>query len=183
MTMIPTATLARWKANTDARELTQIEDLIELRGWIQEAKEEGERVILQMYNEAAPAFRMTPRSLQNKVCILREYPADRLRKWINSGIAFDTIKRVGEFYDYGMTNGTPPAEILDLALKNGNGEGKTPTAQEVETFILEQNGIKEQDYILNRMGSKIAKFLNITNYDLFLADLRQLIAKYTQGTG
>jgi hypothetical protein len=133
-----------------------------------------------MYQEAAPAFRMTPKSLQNKILVLREYPADKLRQWIADGYSFDTIAAVGKMADMGMTQGEAPADVLDRLSEQGNGEGQAPTAGEVESIVLEQNGIKPAEYIFNKMGYKFASYYNLIDPPRFMAELRELVRKHSR---
>ena len=179
MTMIPEHVLTRWEREVTSEEKSQINRLIELRGYIKEAKAEGERVVLQMYSEAAPRFRMTPRSLQNKILVLREYPDDKLIKWIADGYSFDTIDRVGKMADMGMTKGEAPADVLDRLSEQGNATGGNPSAVDVETVILEQNGIKSEEYTFNRLGYKIAQYYRLTDAPSFMTELRELVKRYS----
>jgi DNA-binding transcriptional ArsR family regulator len=180
MTMISASTLARWADESRAREFSQIENLMELRAYITDAKAEGARVVLQMYVEAAPSFRITPRSLQNKILVLREYPDDKLRKWIADGYSFDTIDRVGKMADMGMTNGEAPADVLDRLSEQGNATGGSPSAVDVENVILEQNGIKPAEYIFNKMGYKFAVYYKLADPPKFMAELRELVRKHSR---
>lgn len=176
-TLIPSKVLARWETNATMREKTQIYDLCELRHYITEAKAEGERVVMQMYAESAPKFRMGIKSLQNKVIAMREYSDDKLINWIENGYAFDTISRVGELYNLEMTGDEAPADILDDCINN-NGEGKTPTADEIETLILERNGFKPADYFVNRFAWKLCKAAGLADSKAFLKDLLLLVARH-----
>lgn len=180
MTMIPEHVLTRWEREITSEEKTQINRLIELRGYIKDAKAEGERVVLQMYLEAAPRFRMTPRSLQNKILVLREYPDEKLVKWIESGYGFSSIEKVGKMADEGMTLGEAPADVLDRLLEQSNGTGNPPSALDVETIVLEQNGIKPEEYIFNRMGYKFAAYYRLTDPPRFMAELRDLVRRYSK---
>jgi len=180
MTMIPEHVLTRWEREVTNEEESQINRLIELRGYIKDAKAEGERVVLQMYQEAAPRFRITPRSLQNKILVLREYPDDKLRKWIADGYSFDTIDRVGKMADMGMTNGEAPADVLDRLSEQGNATGGSPSACDVETVILEQQGIKPAEYIFNKMGYKFAVYYKLVDPPKFMAELRELVRKHSR---
>lgn len=179
MTMIPEHVLTRWEREVTNEEESQINRLIELRGYIKEAKAEGDRVVLQMYSEAAPRFRMTPRSLQNKILVLREYPDEKLIKWIESGYGFSSIEKVGKMADEGMTLGEAPADVLDRLLEQSDGAGNPPSALDVEAVILEMNKIKPAEYIFNRMAYKFASYYRLTDAPQFMVELRELLRKYS----
>lgn len=176
--MIPAEVISRWKRDADVRERTTLENLLELRGYIREAHAEGERVVAQMYAEAAPAFRVTKKTLQNKLSVLRNYDDEALRRWIKSGIALDTVSRIGIMADMGMTGNETPAAIIDRVVEQGNGEGKAATADEIEVLLLEQNGFKPAEYLANRAAWKFVKFIGVRDTDNFLKDLWLLVDKY-----
>lgn len=168
--------LERWAANAASRERTQLEDLLELRDMITELKTHGDNTIMQVYREAADAFRMTPKALQNKVLILREYKSNKLLHWINEcGLSLDAIKQVNEASDYSEIK-EQPADFLDRITEQGNGDGKPPTAAEVEILILEQNGIKPDEYIFNRRIYKFAAFFGLGSD--FVDELKTLVKRY-----
>lgn len=175
--MIPTKVLDRWEKDTAYCEDKQIRNLCELRGYLVDAKAEGDRVIMEMYAESAPRFRMTRGALQNKISVLREYPAEKLIAWIEAGYSFSTISRVNELSSMGMIT-EAPGDLLDELATMGNGDGKTPTADEVEKIVNERHGIKSDDYIFNRIVYRLAKFAKLINYDGFVIELRALIERY-----
>lgn len=178
MTYIPQTVLSRWTKDAQNRNESLLHNLLELRDIITESKNHGDRILMEIYSEAAPAFNITMGALQNKLSVIREYSDEQIKRWIKKGIAIDTISRINNLSDADLTGGEAPADIIDRLLEQGNGEGKSPTADEAINHILEQNGIKTEEYHFNTIGSKFARRWGIKNVALFLKDLRELVNRH-----
>lgn len=170
-TLIPLDVLQRWERDGDNRRASWLANMIELRGYIEDAKSEGERVISQMYDEAAPRFGVSSKRLQNKMSILRAYTPQQLTRWIvEKKLSIDVIELINHSKDN-------PAEYIELML-NGDGDGNPPTRAQVEQLLAEETG-RPADYWWNVKASKFAMFAKVRDVPAFLADLRELVKKHT----
>lgn len=131
VTMLPPALLSRIRRRTSRSNLVKLANLLDIRPYIEEAKEEGQQPLMQMYGEIADAMMCHPDTVRANLATIRKYSADKLTYWLSNGLSFDHIDAANYYAE--KKNMTPLA-LLDFAIENGDEYGRTMTVKQMVAF-------------------------------------------------
>lgn len=144
--LIPAATLEAWRGRAYKSAMLKLVNLLELRPMIEDAKVEGNRVLMQMYSEAADAFMVHPDTVRADLATIRRYSPDKLSYWIKNGVGFSHIEIANVLAE--GANKTP-MQLLDEAVQLGDENGKPMTVNKLIAFA---KGEKQFDPIMSRVA-------------------------------
>ncbi len=165
ITLIPAEVLERWQGNARRSAMKKIADLVELRSYLRQARDEGERVVMQMYREAAKAFGVSIHTIRRDIAAIGEYEPEMLVAWVQAGLPFEMLREINTLATAGDgPNGllnASPAEVICQIVDNGNGNGDIPTVEEAVSFALSHRPQAAIEYKLNRKVTGIVRALKL----------------------
>jgi len=161
--MIEPETLDRWRTRSYRSAILKLASLLELRVIIEDAKVEGERVIMEMYKQAADAMMVHPDTVRNDIATIRNYSPENLAYWIKNGVGFSHIDMANVLQHKAKK---PALQLLNECIALGNENGKTMTVNELIVFAL---GEKKQEPVLYRvtaMFERMGKFPTLLGWGM-----------------
>jgi hypothetical protein len=135
MTLIPTATLTKWRTLSRRNALVKLTMLCEFRDILSENLD-GDRPrypVMKLYDEASAAMFVSTETLRHDIANIRNYTESQLTAWLTDGISFDHISTANELAEIAHKT---PVQLLNEAINPGNAEGKTMTVKELEAYAL-----------------------------------------------
>lgn len=172
---------AEWKRNAKARSASWLRDMLTLREICEEHRNKGERVLMEIYAEAAPCFGVSVGALQNKLSKIRNFDdATLVDLVVVKGLSIDAINIASRASANGEIHESP-LEFIEYALQNGDAEGRVPTADQVAALVAERTG-RPREYWQGRAIEYFAKQLKLPDAVKldFYRELRELIARYVK---
>jgi hypothetical protein len=162
MTLIPTGILSTWRTRARRGALETLDNLLEFRALIPDFK--AESVLMEAYREAAESMMMSGETLRDYIGKIREYPAEKLRFWINEGVSWDHFDKANLLAEFAHK---PPAQLLDEAINPGNATGETMTVKELTAYALGEisSPMKAEVYYFSVELSRLRKFPNRFNWE------------------
>lgn len=158
--LLPTEFQERLRTRARKATALKLENYLELRDFIAENED---RILdigwMEFYKEAGDCMDLSAETVRKNLTIIRNYPDDKLREWIKSGLSFDHIENanwlqnVKECQYAGLV-------LLDKAVDLGNGEGKRMTVEEMTTFAL---GEQTKTGIKAAVSSLFQRLVNFPN--------------------
>jgi len=135
MTIIPTATLTKWRAAASRSAMVKLTNLCEFRDILTENMEGGKarHPIMQLYDEAAKAMLISVETLRHDIADIRNYTEYQMTVWIMNRVSFDHIRTANELAEIAHKT---PVELLDAAIDPGNANGDTMTVKELQAYAL-----------------------------------------------
>ena len=160
MTIVPAESLTKWRTRSYRSAMLKLANLLELREIVEDAEAEGQRVLMQIYAEAAEAFMRHEDTVRADLATIRRYSPEKLVYWIKSGYSFAHIAAANMYAD---RSGRKPLELLDEAIQHGGKEGdKAMTVKELIAFATGEKEYKpafSPSTVLSLLG-KIPNSLN-----------------------
>lgn len=125
MSLIPDELIKSFRSNAHRRDCYELNSLIAFRDYLAENMANGKPrlPVGELYAEAAEAMGYSQNTLERKIRTIRNYDAEVLQNWINSGLSMDHIENANSFQNF------PPSALLDLAV-GANGD-KPATVEEM----------------------------------------------------
>lgn len=157
-TLIPAETLRTWKQRSYRSALLKLTSLLELRPLIEDAKAEGQRVLMQMYSEAADAMMVHPDTVRADLAIIRNYSPDKLMYWLSNRVSFAHIETANQYAEIAKKT---PAQLLDEAIQLGDETGETMTVSKLIAFALGEKKHEPATFRANALFSRLGKFPNL----------------------
>ena len=141
--------------------ILKLASLLELRPIVEDAKAEGERVLMKLYAEAAEDMMVHPDTVRADLNTIRNYPPEKLAYWITNKAGFSHIEMANSLQEIAKK---PAAQLLDECITLGNESGKTMTVNELIVFAL---GEQKRDPALFRVKAlfeRLGKLPNILGW-------------------
>lgn len=187
MTLIDEAIGKVWQKRARLANSNKIDNLIEARKLFKENEDayRAEKVVMQFYEEAADWMDSEPKTVQDDLGIIREYPSDKLRYWTKNGASFNHIDKAnwvqnieGSKY-YGNASG-----LLDAVIELGDEKGKRMTVKKMVAFALSELSQKDKNFhfvsfvqsLFSKLMLEIPQSWSADKrkaFEAFLADTRQ----------
>lgn len=151
-TMLPASLLSKIRRRTSRSNLVKLANLLDIRPYIEDIKEEGQQPLMQAYGEIADAMMCHPDTVRANLATIRKYSADKLKYWLSNGLSFDHIDAANYYAE--KKNMTPLA-LLDFAIENGDEFGRTMTVKQMVAFAGGEKSYTpalNAGALLNRLG-------------------------------
>jgi len=161
-TLLPAELLAKLRQRAYRGTVLKLANLLEVRGIIEDARAEGERVLMQMYREISEAMLVHPDTVRADLATIRNYSPDKLMFWTGNGLGFSHIETANT---YGEMAHKTPAQLLDEAVKLGGPNGKPMTVQELIAFAMGEKRREPAMFRVNALLSRLARFPDLLKWD------------------
>jgi hypothetical protein len=161
-TMLPKELLDRLRERAYKGTVLKMANLLDVRGLIEDAKAEGNRVLMQMYGEIAEAMLVHPDTVRADLATIRNYSPEKLMYWTGSGLGFSHIETANTFGEMAHKS---PMQLLDEAVALGGPNGKPMTVQELIAFSLGEQKREPAMFRVNALLSRLARFPDLLKWD------------------
>ena len=183
-TIIPQDLKLKLRDRSRRSTLLKMENLLDLRDFIEENYAQVEAMgWMNFYREAADSLICSAETVRRDLSVIRSYESSRLRDWIRNGLSFDHIETANWLQEYCTYLAD---QILDAAVTMGNGNGRTMTVAEMESFALGERVPRPPVFNANKLLGQLGYFptrLNLTaeaaaEWETLLNPLREFVKRY-----
>jgi len=152
-TLIPADRLEIVRTRSRTGALAELESLL----WFRENMDDwkAEHALMQAYSEYAEAMSISKDTLRRKMSTIRNYTADDLVRWVESGVLFEHIETANTLAELAKKT---PKQLLNEALNLGGEYGKVMTVDELTTFALGEQKREPALFRVNTLLSRLGKF-------------------------
>lgn len=165
MMLIPSEFRKRLRNRARKATALKLENYIELRDFIAENEDKILEVgWMEFYKQAGNCMDLSAETVRKNLAIIRNYPDESLRDWIEKGLSFDHIENANWLqnvkeckYD-GVT-------LLNKAIDLGNKDGGRMTVEEMITFALGEKVKPSVRGIVSSLYDRLVNFPNRLNWD------------------
>lgn len=160
--LLPIETRRRWRMRTYRSAISKLDNLLELREILEQAKAEGQRVKMKIIAEAADDFQVRDDTVYADLAIIRRYEAADLKEWIRNGVGFAHIETANRLQEKAKK---PAKQLIQEAYQLGNKNGKTMTVRELEAFALGENVPPPSHDKINWVLKSLGNFPSLLEWD------------------
>lgn len=161
-TLLPAELLAKLRQRAYRGVVLKLANLLEVRPLIEDAKAEGDRVLMQIYKEVSEAMLVHPDTVRADLATIRNYSPEKLMFWTGSGLGFSHIETANQLGELAHKS---PAQLLDEAVKLGGPNGKPMTVQELIAFAMGEQKREPAMFRVNALLSRLARFPDLLKWD------------------
>ena len=154
--ILPHSIIEQLQATETKRVNLKLNQYLLLRDFIEdnEYKLRDEKLMMQVYTEAARPLRCAAETVRKNLRVIREYHPDDLRKWLDGGLSFHHIEMANALSD----DNRSPTFILQSAIEAGGENGDPMTVDEMVNFAT---GDKPKWDIPKVVASYLSKLANL----------------------
>jgi len=161
-TMLPKELLDKLRERAYRGTVLKMANLLDIRPLIEDAREEGNRVLMTMYGEIAEAMLVHQDTVRGDLATIRNYSPEKLMYWVGSGLGFSHIEMANQLAELAHKT---PLQLLDEAVALGGPNGKAMTVQELMSFALGEQKREPAMFRVNALLSRLARFPDLLKWD------------------
>lgn len=161
-TMLPKELLEKLRQRAYRGVVLKLANLLEIRGIIEDAKAEGDRVLMQIYKEVSEAMLCHPDTIRADLATIRNYSPEKLMFWTGNGLGFSHIETANQYAELAHKT---PLQLLDEAVQLGGPNGKPMTVQELITFAMGEQKREPAMFRFNALMSRLARMPDLMRWD------------------
>jgi len=130
--ILPHSLIKELQATETKRVNLKLNQYLMLRDFIEdnEHKLRDDKMMMQLYKEAARPLRCEAETVRKNLRVIREYHPLDLRKWLDGGLSFHHIEKANALAD----DNRSPAFLLESAIDAGGADGQPWTVDELIEF-------------------------------------------------